>query len=101
MPEACFPGRRTHVDAPAEAFAPATRGERGAAVLGVELAGGIDAKAIAAAAMRSGLIVNAVTPTTLRLAPSLLVTTDEIDQAVEILRDVLATTIATNAETPS
>ena len=33
----------------------------------------------------AGLVVNAVTPTALRLAPSLLVTDDEIDDAVAIL----------------
>jgi 4-aminobutyrate aminotransferase-like enzyme len=33
--------------------------------------------------------VNAVTPTALRLAPSLLVTDDELDEATTILRRVL------------
>ena len=37
-----------------------------------------------------GLVVNAVTPTALRLAPSLLVTDAEIDAAVAILEEVLA-----------
>ena len=36
-----------------------------------------------------GLIVNAVTPTALRLAPPLLVSDDEIDEGVEILAGVL------------
>jgi acetylornithine/N-succinyldiaminopimelate aminotransferase len=44
----------------------------------------------AAAALAAGLVVNAVTPSALRLAPSLLVTDDEIDEAVSILAGVLA-----------
>lgn len=45
----------------------------------------LDAGKVAAAALRHGLIVNAVTPSALRLAPSLLVTDDEIDRAGAIL----------------
>ncbi len=64
---------------------------RGAGLLlAAELAGGLDAGAIATAALATGLVVNAVTPSALRLAPPLLVTDDEIDRAVEILRGVLA-----------
>ena len=37
------------------------------------------------ACLDAGLVVNAVTPTALRFAPSLLVTDDEIDEAVAIL----------------
>lgn len=59
-------------------------------LLGVELAPGIDAKAVAADALAAGLIVNAVTPTALRLAPSLLIADDEIDHAVTVLAGVLA-----------
>jgi acetylornithine/succinyldiaminopimelate/putrescine aminotransferase len=44
----------------------------------------------AAAALDAGLVVNAVTESALRLAPSLLVTDDEIDEAVAILTTVLA-----------
>jgi acetylornithine/succinyldiaminopimelate/putrescine aminotransferase len=44
---------------------------------------------VAAAALDAGLVVNAVTPSALRLAPSLLVTDDEIDEAVGILAKVL------------
>jgi acetylornithine/succinyldiaminopimelate/putrescine aminotransferase len=39
-------------------------------------------------------VVNAVTPTALRLAPSLLITEDQIDDAVAAIRDVLAATSA-------
>jgi predicted acetylornithine/succinylornithine family transaminase len=43
----------------------------------------------ALACLERGLIVNAVTPTALRLAPSLLVTDAEIDAALAILEEVL------------
>jgi predicted acetylornithine/succinylornithine family transaminase len=46
---------------------------------------GHDAKAVAARLLELGAIVNAVTPTALRLAPSLLITDDELDLAVELL----------------
>jgi len=45
---------------------------------------------VVAAALDAGLVVNAVTESALRLAPSLLVTDDEIDEAVAILTTVLA-----------
>lgn len=50
-------------------------------LLGVELLGH-DAKAVAADLLRRGVIVNAVTPTALRLAPSLLISDDELDLAL-------------------
>lgn len=40
---------------------------------------------VAANAQNAGLLVNAVRPDTLRLAPSLLVSRDEIDKAIDIL----------------
>jgi 4-aminobutyrate aminotransferase-like enzyme len=54
-------------------------------MLGVELAEGIDARAICADLLGLGLIVNAVTPTTLRLVPPITVTDDEIDEAVAMI----------------
>jgi acetylornithine aminotransferase len=42
--------------------------------------------------LERGLIVNAVTPTALRFAPSLLVTDDEIAEAVGVLDAVLSET---------
>ncbi|HVF76601.1 MAG TPA: acetylornithine transaminase [Acidimicrobiales bacterium] len=48
------------------------------------------AKDVAAAALGAGLVVNAVTDSALRLAPSLLVSDDEIDEAVAVLAKVLA-----------
>jgi acetylornithine/succinyldiaminopimelate/putrescine aminotransferase len=49
-----------------------------------------DARVVAADALAAGLIVNAVTPTALRLAPSLLVTDDEIDEALDVLAKALS-----------
>lgn len=69
-------------------------------LLGVELAPGIAAKAVAGAALDAGLIVNAVTPTALRLAPSLLVTDEELDEAVSILASVLHEHPAPTEESP-
>jgi predicted acetylornithine/succinylornithine family transaminase len=53
-------------------------------LIAVELEGNV-AQAVAAAALNAGLVVNPVTASALRLAPSLLVTEEEIDQAVAIL----------------
>jgi len=50
----------------------------------------VDAAGIVAACRERGLLLNAVQPRTLRLAPPLIVTKAEVDQAVEILADVLA-----------
>ena len=58
-------------------------------LLAVELAGH-DAKAVAAHLLDLGAIVNAVTPTALRLAPSLLISDDELDQAVALIAEALA-----------
>jgi acetylornithine/succinyldiaminopimelate/putrescine aminotransferase len=59
-------------------------------LIAAELDDGIDAVAIARACLDAGLVVNAVTPTALRCAPSLLVTDDEIGDAVAILTKVLS-----------
>ena len=59
-------------------------------LLAAELAGGLDAKAVAADLLRGGLIVNAVSPTALRFAPPLIVSESEIAQAVDLLSAVLA-----------
>jgi predicted acetylornithine/succinylornithine family transaminase len=62
---------------------------RGAGLLlAVELEGK-GAKSVAAGALDAGLVVNPVTDSALRLAPSLLVSEDEIDEAVGILAKVL------------
>jgi predicted acetylornithine/succinylornithine family transaminase len=70
---------------------PGVAGVRGLGLLvAAELAAGIDAKEIAQRCLTAGLVVNAVTATSLRFAPPLLVDDGEIDRAVEILRVVLA-----------
>lgn len=59
---------------------------RGAGLLlGARLASGADGPAVVAAALDAGLVVNAVLPDTIRFAPSLLITDDEIDLAAERL----------------
>jgi acetylornithine/N-succinyldiaminopimelate aminotransferase len=58
-------------------------------LLAVEL-DGHDARQVNAALLDAGLVANAVTPTALRLAPSLLVSDEEIDHAVTLIRGVLA-----------
>jgi acetylornithine/N-succinyldiaminopimelate aminotransferase len=58
-------------------------------LLAAELVPGLDAKVVANAAQAAGLIVNAVTPTSLRFAPPLLVSDDEIAEAMTILAAVL------------
>ena len=58
-------------------------------LLGARLADGLDAKAVASDALAAGLIVNPVTADTLRFAPPLIVSSDEIMRAVDILSGVL------------
>jgi len=58
-------------------------------LLAAELEPGLDAMVVARRCLEAGLVVNAVTPTALRLAPSLLVSNDEIDEAVAILAPIL------------
>ena len=70
---------------------PAVHAVRGAGLLlAAELGPDVDAKRAEARCRDRGLIVNAITPTALRLAPSLLVSDDEIDEAVAILGTALA-----------
>jgi predicted acetylornithine/succinylornithine family transaminase len=70
---------------------PGVHDVRGAGLLiAVELEAAHPAGAVAAAALDAGLVVNAVTPTAIRLAPSLLVSPDEIDEAVAILGKAIA-----------
>ncbi len=68
---------------------PAVGGVRGfGLLLAVELSGR-DARDVNAALLDAGLVANAVTPTALRLAPSLLIGDDEIDEATDIIGKVL------------
>ncbi len=57
-------------------------------LLGAELTA-LDARLVARLSLERGLVVNAVTPTALRLAPSLLVSRPEVDEAVGILTSAL------------
>jgi acetylornithine/N-succinyldiaminopimelate aminotransferase len=68
---------------------PAVAGVRGhGLLLGVELVDR-DAREVNAGLLDAGLVANAVTPTALRLAPSLLISDDEIDEACDIIGKVL------------
>ncbi len=58
-------------------------------LLAIELEGH-EAKTVAARLLELGAIVNAITPTALRLAPSLLISDDEIDLAIDLLAKALA-----------
>jgi predicted acetylornithine/succinylornithine family transaminase len=58
-------------------------------LLAVEL-DGLDARAVNAALLDAGVVANAVTPTALRLAPSLLIDDDQIDEAVATIGRVLS-----------
>jgi acetylornithine/N-succinyldiaminopimelate aminotransferase len=96
-------GVMEEVDAPARAEAagarlteglrslPAVASVRG---LGLLLAAELEevgsARRAAAAALEAGLVVNPITESALRLAPPLLVSDDEIDEALTILGKVLA-----------
>ncbi len=53
-------------------------------LLGVEVAGA-GARPVVATCLEQGLVINAVTDSALRLAPSLLVSEAEVDEAVDIL----------------
>jgi acetylornithine/N-succinyldiaminopimelate aminotransferase len=72
------------------AAVPGGAGVRGQGLLlAVEL-DGRPAGEVTAALLAAGLVANAVTPTALRLAPSLLISDDEIDEAVARITEVLA-----------
>jgi predicted acetylornithine/succinylornithine family transaminase len=58
-------------------------------LLAAQLAEGFDAKVVVADALRAGLVLNAVSPTSIRFAPPLIVTGAEIDEAVDILAKIL------------
>jgi predicted acetylornithine/succinylornithine family transaminase len=95
-------GELRRLDAPALARAAGARltsaltelpGVTGVRGLGLLLAVELDeerAAAVAATCLEQGLVVNAVTPSALRLAPPLTVSDDDIDEAMSILREVLA-----------
>ncbi|MEI2700195.1 MAG: aminotransferase class III-fold pyridoxal phosphate-dependent enzyme [Microthrixaceae bacterium] len=61
---------------------------------------GVPAATIASLLLERSLVVNAVTPTALRLAPSLLISDDEIDHAVTVLSATLDELVDANDATP-
>ena len=58
-------------------------------LLAAQLAEGLDARAVVADALAAGLVLNAVSPSSIRFAPPLVVAAAEIDEAVAILAEVL------------
>ena len=69
---------------------PGIAGVRGRGLLlAAELADGGDAKVAYSQLLERGLVTNAVTPTSLRFAPPLTVSEDELDEAVSIVAEVL------------
>jgi acetylornithine/succinyldiaminopimelate/putrescine aminotransferase len=92
MEDEDVPGRAARAGARLTAALERVPGVAGVRGLGLLLAvelDGHDAKAVNAALLDAGLVANAVTPTALRLAPSLLVSDDEVDHAVELLAKAL------------
>jgi acetylornithine/N-succinyldiaminopimelate aminotransferase len=87
------PARATRMGARLRAGLEALPGVVDVRGLGLLLAAevvGREAVGVARDALDAGLLVNPVTPTAIRVAPSLLVTEDEIDEALRILHGVLA-----------
>lgn len=75
---------------------PAVSAVRGLGLLlAVELRGR-DARQVQAVLLDAGVVVNAVTPTALRLAPSLLIDGEEIDHAVAAIETALAETASSD-----
>ena len=58
-------------------------------MVGVTLAEGVDAAAVARRALDGGLVINVPGPDMLRFLPPLVIGEDEVETAVRVLRDVL------------
>jgi len=69
---------------------PLVAGTRGSGLWRAVALTGPHAGAVETAARERGLLVNAVKPDVLRLAPPLILTEDEVDEAVPLLADALA-----------
>lgn len=67
-------------------------------LLAAELGAGLDARVVASAALDTGVIVNAVTPTALRVAPPFVMTDEEIDHGLGVLGRVLANLLAPSTQ---
>ena len=63
-------------------------------LLAAQLTEGIDARLVAADLLKRGLIVNAVSPTSIRFAPPLIVSEPEVTEAVDLVAAVLADHLA-------
>jgi acetylornithine/succinyldiaminopimelate/putrescine aminotransferase len=72
---------------------------RGAGLLLAARLSSDEAKDVAARALEAGLLVNAVRPDSIRVAPPLLVSDAEIDEALAILGRALAGTGASGVVT--
>jgi predicted acetylornithine/succinylornithine family transaminase len=59
-------------------------------LLAAELRSGVPSTEVARRALDAGVVVNAVSPTALRFAPSLLIEDEQLDEAVAALAEVLA-----------
>jgi len=60
-------------------------------LIAAELASGIDAGAVAATLLERGVVVNAVTPTALRLAPAFTISEGEVAEAVAAIASAVRT----------
>lgn len=63
-------------------------------LLAAELNPSLDAREVARRALDRGVIVNAVTATAIRLAPPFILTTDEIDEGLDLLSAALSDCLA-------
>lgn len=79
---------------------PGVVGVRGAGLLLGAALDGPRAPSVVARALADGLVVNAPRPDTVRLAPPLLVSDDEIDEAMAILAGALVATDERGSDTP-
>jgi len=75
-------------------------GTRGRGLLRAIELDGIPAPAVMAAAREAGFIVNAVTPTALRLAPPLVISADELQGFLDALPSILEAARAAGEATP-
>ncbi len=68
-------------------------------LLAAQLDDGIDSKAVVTLCLENGLVLNAVTPTAIRFAPPITVSSEEIDEGLAILAGAIAEVVASSADT--
>ncbi|WP_370324278.1 acetylornithine transaminase [Euzebya sp.] len=83
------------------ADSPLVTGQRGRGLLRAMTLSGDFAPAVADAALRHHLVVNAVAPDAVRLAPPLNVTPDEVDEALSRLRAAVADVASPTGASPT